>query len=237
MFSSSQYAQDIYAYTYSGGKENFFVEVGGYDPFLHSNSYWLESKHNWTGLCIEPDPVKAKKIQESRTASVINKAISDKEGSMDFVVAGALSAVVDTLPKEHFSRIKRENPGWEIITVSSAPFGILEAMIPNNKISYLSIDVEGHELNVIRGIDFSKIEISIITVEFGVSGAKEILSILKSSGFIKIYKHHGDYFFINKKVLKKMSIYSRFSKRIKMTLVFLANDFKLIFTRAKKIFD
>ncbi len=233
--TSSQYAQDIFAAIFSVRKNGFFVEIGGYDPFKHSNSFWLESRRGWGGVCVEPDPLKAKKIENNRDATVINKAISTERRPLDFVVAGALSAIVETLPVEHFERIKREIPDWEIISVECVPFTEIDNVVPNGKIDFLTVDVEGHEVEVLKSIDFERVNISTMTIEYGVSNSDEIRLIMERAGFCLLFTHHADYFFVNKAVLNEMAWGKVFFKKILLMFAFLINDVALVMNRVSRV--
>jgi hypothetical protein len=53
----------------------------------------------------------------------------------------------------------------------------------------MSIDVEGHELNVLKGIDFNKVRINVLTIENNPSycsiyGDKNIRQIMFNSNYI-----------------------------------------------------
>ncbi len=39
-----------------GKRQRFFIEAGAFDGARISNSLFLEMKHNWTGILVEPDP-------------------------------------------------------------------------------------------------------------------------------------------------------------------------------------
>ena len=65
-------------------------------------------------------------------------------------------------------------------------------------IDYLSLDVEGSELKVLQGIDFNKINITLIGVEINYEEDKKaIFDILNNNNYIFI-KKFGDYFFKKK---------------------------------------
>ena len=65
-------------------------------------------------------------------------------------------------------------------------------------IDYLSLDVEGSELKVLQGIDFNKINITLIGVEINYEEDKKaIFDILNNNNYIFI-KKLGDYFFKKK---------------------------------------
>lgn len=60
----SQYGQDEFLdqKVFKQKKNGFFVEVGVCDAIRLSNTYFLENVRNWTGLCIEPNPIQYAKL-------------------------------------------------------------------------------------------------------------------------------------------------------------------------------
>jgi len=65
-------------------------------------------------------------------------------------------------------------------------------------VKYLSLDVEGSELKVLQGIDFSKLDIKLIGVEINYHEDKEeIYNILNKNGYTYLITL-GDHFFIKK---------------------------------------
>lgn len=53
--SYSQFNQDIKVLSYYNNKQNgYFLEIGGGDGILESNTYLLETKYKWSGICVEP---------------------------------------------------------------------------------------------------------------------------------------------------------------------------------------
>jgi hypothetical protein len=64
------------------------------------------------------------------------------------------------------------------------------------KVDYLSLDVEGSELKVLQGIDFTRLDIKIIGVEINYKEDQpKIFDILNKNGYTFL-KHCGDYFFV-----------------------------------------
>jgi hypothetical protein len=61
----------------------FYVEVGAFDPFMYSNTYFFYKK-GWRGLLVEPNPTAFKRLCELRPRdTVINTAISSSAGVFD----------------------------------------------------------------------------------------------------------------------------------------------------------
>lgn len=181
----SQYGQDsLIGDVLFRSRPGVFVDVGARDGEMISNTAYLERELGWTGLAIEPHPDLFQKLVVSRRCKCINVAASDQEReAMEFVKflqepfgnSGLLSSFVD---KARLAAIKHE-----IISVRTSP---LSSLLENIRhIDYLDIDVEGHELSVLKGIDFNTVNIHVIGVE-SIEGSNKVDTIdafLKEKGF------------------------------------------------------
>lgn len=123
----------------------FFIDVGAHDGVTHSNTYSLEKHHGWDGICIEPEATAFSACRDVRSCDCINVAVSSTCGYADFngvlLGSGALQVETQTLTN------------------------ILRAIDSPPVIDYLSIDVEGHELEVLQGMDFHLWHVNLITIE------------------------------------------------------------------------
>ncbi len=94
-------------------KENgVFVDIGAHDGVSISNSYFFEKMKNWTGVCIEPIPSVFDKLKNSRKCHMVNCAISDKEGTADFICGTGyvemLSGLKENYDERHLARANKE---------------------------------------------------------------------------------------------------------------------------------
>jgi len=156
-----------------GDRPGFFVEAGANDGYEQSNTYALERIHGWRGLLVEPVPELARAAARERPgARVFNCALTDSEragatvrllyGGLMTVVAGgraddaAWIADAHALPQEQ-RRHEFEVPAR---TLSSL---LDEAGAP--EIDLLSLDVEGYEPTVLRGLDLERHAPRLLLVE------------------------------------------------------------------------
>ena len=66
----SQLGQDLEVLSFYKNKQNgYFVEIGASDGIKLSNTYLLETKYNWKGICAEPIPDKYKLLCKNRKNS------------------------------------------------------------------------------------------------------------------------------------------------------------------------
>ena len=107
----SQFGQDIDVLEYLNYKENgYFIEVGAYDGIELSNTYLLEKKYNWEGLCIEPQEYFYQKLKDNRNCHNDNSLIYSVEGKiLDFSDSkNGLSGITDNIIKyEHVKNSKQ----------------------------------------------------------------------------------------------------------------------------------
>jgi len=146
-------------------KEGFFVEVGANDPYTGSQS-WLLEQNGWQGVLVEPQAALCEKLRAARkNAKVFQVACSSpgREGEATLHI-GAHDGL-STLEKQIDSHGTRF-VGTERVQVTTLDKVLGEAGA--GRIDFLSIDVEGHEIEVMRGFDFEKHRPSLIMIEDGV---------------------------------------------------------------------
>jgi FkbM family methyltransferase len=152
----SQFGQDFFLWNYylKNVPESVFVDIGANKPKTNSNSFFLETK-GWKGIAIDPIKHFAQSWQKTRDTPLINGAVSDIIGEEDFI---------EILPKigwEHalsgFKRYVRKEDlniyQYKEYKVPVKPLS--EYLDPTVNIELMLIDVEGAEMQVLKGIDFS----------------------------------------------------------------------------------
>ena len=143
----------------------FFVEVGANDPKKDSQSYHLEAA-GWTGILVEPLPDLAAELRRQRKAQVFEVACSSPEQAgrtMRLHVAGPFSSFDPNLAVTGMRADRTID-----VTVRTLDDVLSEgrAVAP---IDLMSVDVEGHELDVLRGFDFTRWKPRLVLLEDHVS--------------------------------------------------------------------
>lgn len=130
----------------------FFVDVGANEPQKESQTWHLEQV-GWTGVLIEPQPDLAEELRRQRKGQVFAVACSRPEHagrSMRLHVAGAFSSFSANLA---VTGVRAERA--IDVPVRTLDDVLEEAQAPA-PLDFLSVDVEGHEIEVLRGFDFGK---------------------------------------------------------------------------------
>lgn len=203
MKTYSQYKQDEHIYNtyFTGVKNGIFVDVGAEDGERFSNTKLFEDM-GWLGLCVEPRPIAFNHLKTVRTCLVENCAISDEEGEFDFLCLNeygkGLSGLVDKYPDQHKARIKRDATFTRDDVIKVKCFTLDNILQKHNigDIDYLSIDVEGAELNVLKSINWDRQKIKIITAENNY-GETDVRDFLAEKGYSYGGKAGIDDVFIN----------------------------------------
>jgi FkbM family methyltransferase len=166
---------DLKLEPYISFRSGFFIEAGASDGISQSNTLYFEKYKNWTGILIEPIPELAIQCKENRPNCIVeNCALVSFDYTETFVemrycrlmstVKGAL-----TTPEVEEDHIRR---GCEMQGVSSydlqVPARTLTSILNEynvTTIDFFSLDVEGYEINVLKGIDFEKHRPNLMLVE------------------------------------------------------------------------
>jgi FkbM family methyltransferase len=139
--------------------DGFFVEAGANDGYDQSNTYYLERARGWTGILVEPVPFLHHEATRERVRSrVFNCALVD-DGFTEPVVrlryGGLMTAVAGQGAPEDAHDFVQEEPDHEFEVEARTLSSLLdEAQAP--PIDFLSLDVEGHEPQVLAGLDLAR---------------------------------------------------------------------------------
>jgi FkbM family methyltransferase len=139
----------------------YFVEVGANDPERWSQTFHLENL-GWSGILVEPQPDLAEALQRRRKAKVFCVACSSPENAgkrMTLHIAGGLSSLDPKL------RVAGVRPEGTIEVPLETLDEILTAADAPSPIDFLAVDVEGHEIEVLRGLDFARFRPRLVLVE------------------------------------------------------------------------
>ncbi len=136
---------------FKGQDRGYFVEVGTNHPEQLSQTLDLEQR-GWTGMPVEPQPEFHCQLRRRRSAKVFAEACSSRRNSgsrMTLHLAGGHSS---------FDR--------ELNLAEVKPYGVIEVPVRTldemlteagaPAMDFISIDVEGHKLEVLDGFDLAR---------------------------------------------------------------------------------
>ncbi len=185
-------------------KNGIFVDIGAHDGVSLSNTYFFEKEMGWTGICVEPMPEIFKLLKANRDAVCVQGCISDQVGSKRFLqISGPvemLSGLMDKYDPRHLERIDREllrDGGYsEIIDVKCYLLNDLLEEQGIDHVNFLSIDTEGGEFEILSSIDFSRVQVDVITVENNYHDPR-FIPLMSEKGFRFVQSLEQDMIFLN----------------------------------------
>ena len=175
------------------------VEVGVSDGVRGSNTKYFEDK-GWRALCIDPIPDHVTEARKTRKL-VVECACGSKTDIKDFFVFD----IGDRNIKSSLSGLKTDNRllvshGHLInkcytIEVQVLPLQKILDEVKFRSIDFVSIDTEGTELDVLKGMDLLLNPPKLLVVENNFED-KEISDYLRVFNYKKIERYHVNDFYI-----------------------------------------
>ena len=197
-------------------KNGFFVEAGAADGVSGSNSYILEHSYDWTGICVEPNPLFYDELVKNRKCITSSHCLGEDEETIEYIIKGGHSGIVadDTdnainKPPKIINSFQTKN---EIISMKTISLDKL--MLYYNApsvIDYLSLDVEGAETRVFKHFDFSKYTFLCLTIE---RPTAELNNLLFNNGYHFVKNQLWDTFYVHESIPNFKLIKKSFFKQV-----------------------
>jgi FkbM family methyltransferase len=163
--SYSQTGEDIVASAYLDlTRPGFYVDVGCFDPFQFSNTLALYSR-GWRGLVVDGNPAAIRRFQRCRPRDTAVCAIcSNVEGPVTFAVSR--HPEMSTISRDfETSRINPADVEQRVQHEAVRLQTLLERHDVPRRFELLSIDVEGHDYEVLTSFDIEAFRPRVVIVE------------------------------------------------------------------------
>ena len=202
-FSQSGQDKIIKNLFFRSKKKGFFVEIGAFDGIEGSNCLHFEKSMNWDGIAIEPSKTQFKKLSKNRNCKVLNEAISSTEKEVEFIeVVDGLTQMSGINDENYLSKSIIENNESTKFNKNKIKTSTFGKNILIKEIDYLSIDIEGTELDVLKSINFQEHIIKVISVENNIPEKINFNSFLKENNFSFFDRVGQDEIFYNNNFFK-----------------------------------
>ena len=194
----SQLYQDICAAFIIGDKfEKTFLEFGATDGYVLSNSYLLENSFNWKGALSEPSPQWHDSLKMIRKKSkIITDCIWKETGKkLDFFMSdiGEFSTINDFIENEIKSmpgNTKQRKKAGKLVSVETISLNdVIKKYFNDTCPSYISIDTEGSEFEILKAFDLNKYRPKMFTIEHNFTeNERKIDEHLIINGYVRIFR-------------------------------------------------
>lgn len=158
----SQNHEDDAILSYFKGFTGTFLDIGANDGMTFSNVRAL-AERGWCGVFVEPSPKAFSKLEENyeglKGFYMYNVAISNHNGNAILHESGALInekdiALVSTFHANEMERFK-DSVTYDAITVKCFKWKTFLNRLKFKTFDFISLDVEGEELNILPDIDLT----------------------------------------------------------------------------------
>jgi len=192
----SQDLEDIFINEYFKNKNcGFYIDIGCYHPIKYSNTALLYNR-GWKGINIDMNSTSIDLFNIARNRDInICSAISSTNKQVTQFIDHSYSPV-NTIDKKYSDIISKKLSIKPFIEKKIQTYTLSQVLkkykLLINQVDFLNIDVEAHDYEVLKGIDFVKIKPKIICIEIENFSSK--LNFEKINNYLKKY----NYIFIKK---------------------------------------
>jgi FkbM family methyltransferase len=148
-------------------RPGLFVEAGAHDGYTQSNTYYLERCLGWRGLLVEAVPELFEKARRRRRGSIVKQAAlvgPEEDGSEVVVHFGDLASTLGA-PEHAIGGLRNAGRSPYSVTVPGRTLTGLLDETGLGRPDLLVLDVEGHELAALRGLDLDRHAPDLLLVE------------------------------------------------------------------------
>jgi len=188
--SDSQLRQDLFVLNEVGFKRGgYFVEFGGTDGIVMSNTLLLERQFGWNGIIAEPARCWHAKLRDNRRCHIETACVwRDSTSTLRFTETDAseLSTITAFNESDFHSAARGARRTYDVATISLND--LLAKYDAPREIDYLSIDTEGSEFDILECFDFGRHDFRVITCEHNYSSTREkVHRLLSGHGYERKY--------------------------------------------------
>lgn len=193
----------------------FYVELGANDGISQSNTLYFERYKNWKGVLVEPTPHNYLKCLSNRSKDnyiACNACVSFgyKDRFVEILFSNLMTSSIG-LESDIQDPVSHANAGTQFLEGNERVFSfgavaktlneiLIEANAPQ-KIDFLSLDVEGVEIEVLKGVDHFRFRFQYLCIEC--QDLEKLKSYLQQYDYelVEQLSYH-DYLFRDKSALK-----------------------------------
>jgi len=160
-------------------RHGFFVELGAFNGIDHSNTAFFEFYRNWKGILIEPSfQCYEQCVMNRPNSTCVHAACVSSEYTSDTIDGDFNNITMASVGGARLNSDKNTHVRVPAMTLESI-FDKVEAP----SIDFLSLDAEGYELEILKGLNFVKYRPIYMLIEVYRHEYDSILSYLEKHDY------------------------------------------------------
>ena len=192
---------------FRGEKNGFFVEVGCIDGKRFSNTLSFE-EIGWKGLCIEAHSGYIELLKKNRPNSIVcHCAVGEKDEESVTFFANSRGSLSTLDPSQESSFREQYGKYFTGFEEQQVPKRRLDTIFENNNITgidILSLDIEGYEIEALKGLDLDKYRPLVLVVEADSPEHEQQLdNLLYPKGYLKSVTVGANIFYLIDPAMKE----------------------------------
>ncbi len=186
-------------------RNGYFVDLACADGVRINNTLFMERHLGWRGLLIEPNPHFHESVRAHRVSPLCTDCIASTQTEVEFRIDNAMLGGIVGEGYDNSEAVRGEElANAEIIRLRTRPLAeVLEEHGAPAEIDYLSLDVEGAELEVLRAFPFDRYRFSCITIE---RPPFELDLLLDEHGYTQVRLQQYDTFYVHRDILPETAV-------------------------------
>ena len=158
-------------------KNGTYIELGAFNGTFQSNTKWLEEELEWDGILIEPSLNAYNQCCITRPHNkLFNCACVSNEYKEETIKGDFIGT-----PMCSVGGVRQNRPPSNKIKARTLQSIINESEL--NHFDFLSLDTEGYELEVLKGVDFTKQQIKYCLIEIYTKDKDSIFNFMENKNY------------------------------------------------------
>ncbi len=207
MKSYSQYGEDLKILEFFKNKKGNLLDIGANDGRTISNSL-LFIEEGWSGVLIEASHIAFEKLvkehENNKNIYCLNKCLSDKIGKTTFYhnlnhFGRGDTDLLSTIVESNYQDSSR-GFSFSKFEIDCVDFNTLYEEMPIKKFDYISIDIEGMDLLILKQMNLNDMEVELLIIEYNnmIEVKNEIITYCNKFGINNILIDNGVNLVLNK---------------------------------------
>lgn len=212
--SYSQTGEDLILSFYLSKKEGVYVDVGCHDPIILNNTY-LFYENGWTGVNIDANPKCIEKFNLVRKRDINVCALvgnSNKNEKFYIFDPETLSTMSEKQKRLYLKTGYKLKKAITIPCISLS--SLFKQKLSSVDIDFLSVDVEGNELNVLKSNDWKTYRPKFVIIEV----TQHNPAIKNTKPFDKFFKKNN-YTKFSETLINAIYISDEYKKKLQLKII------------------